>query len=145
MKRILSLLVLIILPSVYCMANDSYDTLRYYLSKSELVLFGTIVNEPVGLIDEEGVVNYITDFMVKEVLKGETIISGDTLKVNIIRHELSPEDRLPLIRQHSDCILFLNKARKGDIPEWLTSDFWFAVQYPSLSLATSLKQLNQEK
>ncbi len=119
-------------------ADDSDDTLRYYLSKTELCVGGTIVTEPIGIVDEAGIVNYACDFAVSEVLKGE--LKDRKIRVNVIRHEIAEADRLPSLKEGAKCILFL-KAQPRSIPPWATVDFWFGYQSYSSAMARGLKRV----
>ena len=130
-------------PSLAC-ADDSDDTLKFYLSKSDVVLQGTILNRPAAVIDELGVSNYYCEFKVSDVLKGDPKLNGTTVKLNIIRFETDKKDHHPLIEKDAESILFL-KQSKDNVPRLETADFWFGVQYPSPWLAKSLKRLAKDK
>ena len=125
-------------------ADASNDPLKLLLSKSDLVVLGTITNEPIEIELESGVPNYICEFQVEDVLKGDTTLKGRVIAVNIMRFEMEAKDKHPLIKKGSECILFL-KADKPHIPSWVTADFWFGVQYPSPWMARDLKQLALEQ
>ena len=96
MKAISSLIAVLFLLSGVCHADDSDDTLQLYLSKSDLVVLGTIVTEPMGLYDEAGVPNYICEFKVSDVCKGDTKLKDTTIRVNIKRFEMDKKDHHPL-------------------------------------------------
>jgi hypothetical protein len=51
-------------------ADSGDDTLRFFLSKYDLVVLGEITSQSVGISSEAGFVNYPCDFLVAEVLKG---------------------------------------------------------------------------
>ncbi|MCH7725931.1 MAG: hypothetical protein IH991_05540 [Planctomycetes bacterium] len=125
-------------------ADDGDDTLRFYLSKSDLVVRGVIVSTPIGEIDEVGVVNYICEFKIAEVLKGKKP-SKSPMAVNVIRFEMGKDDRVPFLKKGGKCILFLKQARRGTIPAWHTVDMWFGIQRPSPWMVRSLKRLAGEK
>ena len=125
-------------------ASDSDDTLTYYRSKSDLIVLGRITSEPKGIVDEAGVPNYICDFMVTDLLKGQTGSTNNNIRVNIIQCELDPKDHSLLIKKDAECILFLKRAPIRDTPEWNTSDFWFGIQNPSSCMIRALKMLDQE-
>ena len=118
-------------------ADDSDDTLRFYLSKSDLVISGSITSEPIGLSSESGVVGYGCDFTVVDVLAGDVSVKGKTIKVTIGRFESDAKDKHPLVKKGSECILFL----KGQG----TTDYWFGIQQLSPSMVKSLKRLAKEK
>jgi len=119
------------------------DTLKYFLSKSDLVVMGKIVSDPIGINHELGVPNFICDFRVQDVLKGDGKLKDQVIKVNITRFEMEPKDKLPVIKKDGECILFL-KREEPNVPTWGTADFWFGVQHPSPWLARSLKRLAAE-
>jgi len=125
-------------------ADSSDDTLKFYLKKSDLVVLGTIKSDLIGVSEEVGVLNYVCEFKVAEVLKGDPELKSKTIHVNIMRFELDPKDKHPLIRKDADCILFLKQEGEGTIPNWITTDFWFGIQQPSPSMAKSLKRLAAE-
>jgi hypothetical protein len=122
-------------------ADSGDDTLRSYLKKSALVVLGEITSEPIGMSTEAGVLNYICDFRIAEVLDGERP-ADDTIRVAIIRFENSDADRIPELKQGSRWILFLKSAPRGATPVWETADVWFGVQRPSPWMARSLKRLS---
>ncbi len=141
MKRIILVLWLFMFVIVLStFADEGDDTLKYFLSKSDCVASGTIISEPIGVVYEAGVVEYICDFKVTEVLKGDAMTNGVTARVVIVRFEQDASDRHPLIKKGGDCILYL-KTASGSIPKLRTADFWFGVQYPNSSLMRSLKRL----
>jgi len=146
MKRI-ALLVLVcsVLTPFLAVADSGDDTLRLYLSKSDLVILGTIVSEPMGITDESGVPNYICEFKVSDVCKGNAELKDNTIKVNIKRFEMKDEDHHPLIKKDAECILFLKQEPKGNTPTWTTSDFWFGIQHPIPWMLNSLKRLTKQK
>ena len=129
--------------SARVLADDSDDTLRYYLSKADLVVAGQIENEPLGASKEAGVLHYSCEFKIVEVLKGKSPAAGP-IRVALVRFEIDPKDKLPFLKQGGECILFLRET-PGSIPHWKTADFWFgAVQY-SPWMAHSLKRLAQSE
>ena len=138
--RMVKALGLVLGLAVPAFADDGDDTLRFFLSKSELVVLGEITSEPHGVWDEKGVVNYICDFRIAEVLKGKKP-GTDTVAVNIVQFELDKEDRLPGLKKGTKWIVFLKSAPDGAKPPWRTADFWFGVQRPSPWMAQSLKRL----
>lgn len=124
-------------------ADESDDTLRFYLSKSDLVVTGHIASEPAGITHELGVVNYPVQFAVAGVIKGDTGLTGKTVSVNIVRFELNDADRSPLLRKNGHCLLFLKPAAP-DTPAWQTADMWFGIQTASPWLTRSLKRVATE-
>jgi len=145
MKYSVLILALLILPAFICFADTSDDTLNFYLSKSDLVVVGKIVSEVGAVIDELGVPNYICDFEIQDVIKGDEGLKDRTIKINIMRFEIDKEDKHPFIKKDSKCLLFLKKANEGNTPAWETADFWFGIQHPFPTMIKSLKRLAKEK
>jgi hypothetical protein len=125
------------------LADDGDDTLRGWMAKADLVVAGTIANEPIGITHETGVPNYLCDFKVADVLQGDATLAGQTLAVNIVRFELVAKDKSPLVKKDAQCILFLKNV-SPDKPVWQTADFWFGLQPASPWLALALKRLDAE-
>ena len=143
MKKILMSLLLFVALAGIVKADESDDTLRHYLSKSNLVAVGIIPPNSSARIEELGVPNYICDFRIKEVIKGDSQLEGKNIRVNIMRFETQEKDKNPLIKNGGECILFLrNVAPK--IPSWETADFWFGIQSYSPWMAKSLKRIVRE-
>jgi hypothetical protein len=144
MKTLVLSLILTSLLTLTCRADESDDTLKFYLSKSDLVVVGRIVSEAGAVIWEFGVPNYICDFEIQDVIKGDENPKDKKIKVNIMRFEMDKEDKHPLIKKDSKCILFLKKTG-NDTPSYKTADFWFGIQYPFPWMIKSLKRLAKEK
>ncbi len=141
MKFLLLLTSLVVVLPVHASSGD--DTLKFYLSKSDLVVMGQITSEPIGIVDETGVPNYACEFRVQDVLKGGGKVKDQVIKVDIMRFEMSAKDKHPLIKKDGECILFL-KGPAPNTPIWVTADFWFGVQYPSPRLARSVKNVAEK-
>jgi hypothetical protein len=148
-RGVLTLGLLVCLFSGVALADDGDDTLRMYLSKSDVVLLGEFTADPLaGAIKELGVIHYQAEFKISQLLKGESLGErrvGGTIKVNIVRFEQEPEDRLPELKQGGNCILFLKCNDRQATPSYITSDVWFGVQRPSPWMATSLSRLAAEQ
>ena len=145
MKRIAIIVAALALAVSLCHADDGDDTLRLYLSKSDLVVLGTIVSEPEGHWLEAGVPNYICEFKVLDVCKGDAKLTGKTINVNIKRFEMHKKDRHPRIKKDAECILFLEQEGEGNTPHWVTTDFWFGIQHPIPWMIRSLKRLAKQE
>ena len=141
MKNIVLLSVVLTLATGLCFADD---TLKSYLGKSELVVIGKITTLSVGEYKAIGVLYSTCEFRIADVLKGDASLKAKTIRVKVKRYELSAEDKHPLLKKDSECILFLKNAGTKENPSWKTADFWFAIQYPSPMMASSLKQLAKE-
>lgn len=139
-SMIVSIVIGLLVPAGL-LADEGDDTLRFYLSKSELVVSAEFLVEPSGHYDEMGVINYVLEVKVLEVLKGKLPAKANRLRLSIVRFEMKDEDKHPSMKKGSRCILFLKSARKGSIPAWTNADMWFAVQPHSPWMARSLKRL----
>ena len=139
MKMLTSAVALaLLLPSVV-IADDSDDTLKFYLEKSDLVVLGTII-ELWGIpMHGKGVVQPWTyEFRVTDVLKGDNDLKGKAIKFDIPRFMKDEKDVDPLLKKGSECIVFLKDS--GD-SSWETADIWFGVHYPSPTMVESIKRL----
>lgn len=124
-------------------AEESEDTLRLYLSKSELVVTGSIQSDPMGVVDKKGFVAYLCQFKVDDVLKGDAALKGTVIWVGINRHETGAQDKHPLIKMGGECLLFLKSSQQNS-PTWVTADSWFGIQHTGPSLSRSLKRVAGE-
>lgn len=141
MNRSVSFLLIGLFGFTFAKADTSDDTLRLFLTKSDLIVDGVIASAPIGESGEAGVINYVCDFNVGDVIKGDQDLRGKTIRVSIVRFENVPADHHPLIRDQGRCRLFLRRERAGALPRWSTADFWFGVQHPFPWMARSLRRL----
>jgi len=144
-KLIFCFLVATLMLQAIAKADDSDDTLKFYLSKSDLIVLGNIISILVAFMSESGVPNYNCKLKVADVIKGDISLKGKIIDVSILRFEIHKKDHHPLIKKDAECILFLKKTSQGTVPAWVTSDFWFGVQYPSPWMVRSLKRLAKKK
>jgi hypothetical protein len=136
---------LVFVLSASAHADSGDDTLRFFLSRSDLVVVVTITSDPQAIPKEAGAVHYNCNAAVAEVLKGAGEASPkDELSVSIIRLEREAEDKVPYLKKGGKCILFL-KSAGVKVPYWESADVWFGVQRHSPWMARSLKRLAQEK
>jgi hypothetical protein len=124
-------------------AEDSDDTLRFYLAKSELVVTGSIQSEPAGIVDMKGFVAYLCQFRVHDVLKGDAALKGTVFWVGIDRHEVGEQDKHHLIKMGGESLLFLKRSKQKS-PTWVTADSWFGIQHPGPSLSRALRRVAGE-
>ncbi len=138
---------LICLAAPITMADEGDDTLKFFLSRSELIVSGRITTDPTGMSEEVGVFNYTCEFQIQDVLKGDTSLKGRDINVRIIRFERDARDKHPLIKKDKECILFLKSAPNASptAPAWVTADCWFGVQEPGPWMARSLKRLTAQR
>jgi hypothetical protein len=144
MKMLTVLAAFFALVSGVCYADESDDTLRFFLSKADLIVLGTVTSEPTERVEEEGVPSYLCEFTVSDVCKGDITLRSKTVKVSIKRFERDKKDHHPLIKKDAECILFLKKAPERTTPQWVTADFWLGVQYPSPWMVKSIKRLAKQ-
>lgn len=126
-------------------ADEGDDTLRFYLSRSDVAVVGSIVGKPQLTIDERGVANFYCDVRVADICHGDAKYLGKTIHVNIHRFWNPGEKLHPLIKKDAECLLFLKLESDGAIPEFATADFWFGLQHPSESMARSLKRISAKQ
>lgn len=135
---------LVSILTITSFVHGSEDTLRYFLSKSDLVVLGEITTDTAGAQEEVGVVHYGCHFKIADVLSGNKP-AEESIQVTITRFELHEADRLPELKKGCKCILFLRNVGPNDRPMWETSDAWFGFQRPSPSMAKTLKRLAAEE
>ena len=131
--------LVLILTAAVC-AYGSEETLRYFLAKSDLVVLGEIASEPTRTSEEVGVVYYLCDFQIADVLSARKP-TEESIRVKITRFEADEADRMPELKKGCRCILLLKNVGGNEQPKWETADVWFGFQRPSPSLATTLKRL----
>lgn len=141
MKSILFLTLFSLLtPAIAPRPQPGDDTLTFYLKKSDLVVIGKVMNAPVGVSFELGVIEYLCEIKVGDVLKGDPTLEGTTIKARIVRFMKDPRDAHPLLAKGAECTVFL-EGRANGTPAWKSADPWFALQSPSPWMARSLKRL----
>src|SRR5580704_16165252 len=136
MRYMIALGLALVLPGLV-VAGDLEETLRFYLSKSDVVVLGEFTSEPIRKSPNKFTTHYQADFKIAQLLKweapGESRI-GRTIKVHIVRTELGPEDRLPELKKGGKCLLFLECRNPRPTPSYITADIWFGIQRPSPSM-----------
>jgi hypothetical protein len=136
--------LVVVLSSVYCggIAQDNDDILKRLLAKSNAAVVGKITSIRGVDEGEVGVLRYNCVISVSEILKGDRTLKS--IYVSIKRYELEESDRLIDLKTDSKYILFLKKARAGNVPNWETADAWFGVHRHGPLMARELKQLAGE-
>jgi hypothetical protein len=149
MKRILAALTiaaLVLFGILAASAGEGDDTLRFFLAKSDLVVSGTISSNSIVVTTDPGMPNYLFEFQVDDVLKGEVDLKGKLIRVNIRRFEGGPNWKgHPLLKDGAHCVLFLKGVKKPSLPAWGEADPWFSVQPANPSMTESLKRLAAAK
>ena len=144
MRSLLIFVSVLTVPLSYkVFASEGDDTLRYFLSKSDLAVAGRVASEPVGISSEMGVVEYVMDFQIADVLHGNVAVDGD-LRLGVVRFELRPGDELSWLKKGAKAILFL-KSSPGDRRGWVSADPWFGIQPDNHLMTQSLKRLAAER
>jgi hypothetical protein len=123
-------------------ADEGDDTLRHFLSKSDIVLVGKIATEPEVHASDGGSAKYLFGFAVTESLKGE--IADNYLNATIVHPESSADDKLTWLKKKSKALLFLRNAGDREHPNWIGADVWLSVQPYNQRMACSLKRLAAE-
>jgi hypothetical protein len=149
MKRFFPLLTvagLLLLGTRAASTEEGDDTLRFSLAKSDLVVSGTINSNSIVVTTDPGTPNYLFDFQVDDVLKGEVGLKGKLIQVSIKRFEGGRNWKgHPLLKDGARCILFLRGVKPPSVPAWREVDPWFSVQPANLSMSESLKRLAAAK
>jgi hypothetical protein len=140
---VLGFVVVLVATSFACGGDD---TLRFFLSKSDLVVFGEITSEPAQASEEVGVVYYFCDFTITEVLKSNQPIGiADPIHVNIVRLEREQGDRAPELKKGCVAILFLKTVGDDKNPRWETSDVWFGFQRATPGMRDALRRVVKDE
>jgi hypothetical protein len=126
-------------------ADKSDHTLHRWLSRSDLVVIGTVANNPVAVVSAKGVLNYHWAFKVADVCKGNADLRGESISVSTTRIEIDEKDLHPLIKKDAESILFLKNEGTEEKPNWVTADYWFGIQRPSPWMVKSIKRLVRQK
>ena len=130
---------------------DSNATLRVCVSKSDLVVYGTILSEPEPEDAGAGSIKWRFKFTIKETLHGEKP-ELDTLDVTLLRFKTHKEDHPSYLARDSECILFLQNANarpdglaSKESPVWQSSDKRFGIQPYEGMLAQSIQELSEAR
>lgn len=149
MNRILPALTiaaLVLFGILAASAGEGDETLRFFLAKSDLVVSGTINSNSVVVTTDPGIPNYLFEFQVDDVLKGEVGLKGKLIRVSIRRFEGGRNWKgHPLLKDGAQCILFLRGVKPPSLPAWREADPWFSVQPANPSMTESLKRLAAAK
>lgn len=137
MKRVVVLLALLLVPVSSAMAQG-FDTLEYYMSKSDLVASATLASSlsaGLGYSTKAGEFYVFCDFKIEEVLFG-TGPKTNLIEVCIVKAAtLGRSENWPYLKHNPKCILFLK--RKGS--RWWTADPWFGIQPDNIAMAHGVK------
>jgi hypothetical protein len=137
MRRTIILAALISLSLVTLGRGDDGDeTLRYYLSRSPLVVVAEI--QSTVITGNNGVMKYSCFSTVLRVLKGN--FKDKTMRPSIERFEAATYERPAYLNWGSHCIFFLKPDAQGQLA---SVDPWFGVEPYSDRLANSLSRLSQ--
>jgi hypothetical protein len=121
-------------------ARASEDTLRYYLSKSELSVTAEIVSDPVTQSSADGVSSTVFQAKVIAVLIGDATLVETIVEVRMDWRG-TDEDKPSNLERTGKCILFLAKSKKESKEIWQTVDTWFGFQSMSRAMAAELSRL----
>lgn len=126
-------------------ANEDDDTLRFFLSKSPLVISGEITS-PVRQIQIKGMTYYSFDFKVREVVKGK-LAAAKLVHVRINRTEYYTAEESTFLKEGSSCILFLKPLEiKGlEKSSWQSADLWFGAQPYNYEMLERLKRVSEKE
>ena len=136
--------VVVLVATSFAYGGD--DTLKFFLSKSDLVVFGEITSETAPVSEEVGAVYYFCDFTITEVLKSNRSIGiADPIRVNIVRREREQGDRAPELKKGCVSILFLKNVGDDKKPRWETSDVWFGFQRATPGMRDALRRVVEDE
>lgn len=138
-----ALALVLLTTTTSAFADDSDDTLAFYLAKSDVVIRGKIMNEPTGISDEAGVVHCLCAVEVIDEVYNPGWNFGKRVAVEVIRFEMGDADRHPLVKKDRECLLFLKRKPRCESPDWQTADFWFGVQRPTPRKIQAIKRLGE--
>ncbi len=136
-----TLTLTLVIPTWQASGDDGDETIRFYLSRSKMVVAGEIKTEPIRSVKEAGVVSYRFEFQVSHHITGP--VPGPSIPVNVIRHELTEDDAIPPLKKGKKCILFLKPTGDWVIPTWESVDAWFGVQSDSAAMHKALGRFTQ--
>ena len=111
MKIISAICSLCILIGLTARADDSDDTLRFYVKKSDIIVSGAVVSEPKGLVDESGIINWVCTFKVAETLHGSKP-DAEMIDVNIVRFEIDAKDKPSYLKKDAEHTV--QECRQGE-------------------------------
>ncbi|HUY88686.1 MAG TPA: hypothetical protein VMV10_08125 [Pirellulales bacterium] len=148
-------IVVLCLPMAAARAEDGDDTLKYYLSRSSLVVSGELTSHPVAMGFEIGESQYSFKVKVAKVLKGNAPadLSARLARIELRRDapaglsfglahpELRRDDRLAWLKKGTHVIVFL-RERDDVLGALRGADPWFAVQPASDTMERSLARLS---
>lgn len=134
------LLISIALLIPFIARANSDETLKSWLGQSDLVVTARFTERIIAIQDRAGIIEYVCDVAIQEVIKGDATLADQTIAVALIMYQSGPQDKHPLIQAGSSCILFLqtDETRK---PIYVSVDPWFSIQYPFIGLTKELKRL----
>lgn len=128
--------------AAYVATEPSLATLQSHLDRSKLCVSG-VFTEVLGVEAESGVVHYVCEFKVSDVIAGKC--NDKDIRVAFVRAEIKDEDKLPFLKEGGRCILFLNgptgqaqSLRGGRINVFTLADQKFGTQEYSDSLARAI-------
>lgn len=136
---------MLIVPSAALFADDGDDTLRYYLSKSSLVVSGEITEGPRMTFMDASVIRYSFRLKITKIMKGSVKENElkDGLGVSAIHPEIDKRERLAFVKKGERVILFL-REREDKFGGWEGVDPWFGVQQHNELMEDALERLHAE-
>jgi hypothetical protein len=139
MRYLFAPVLALLLPGLV-VASDTEETLRYYLTKSDVIVIGEFATEPVGKEPNEEFRYYQADFKITEIVKWDAPVEprvGMTVKVHLL---VPAGEQRPELKKGGACMLFLGCREVQPTPSFITADLWFGVQRPSPGLAKALSR-----
>ena len=125
-------------------ADMDDPTLDYYLSRSEMVVAGAMVNDVTVGFANGRTISHLGDFKVAEAIKGN-VVASSTISIEVAQRDMRP------LKKDEELILFLGnhgaRSRKGTEQApiwetlWQTDDLDFGKLPSSPGLVAALKRL----
>jgi hypothetical protein len=128
----------------FAMNRPPDSVLKFWLSKSDLVVAGKFTSTTTGGKIHEFLVAHLCGVEIEEVLKGDPKLKAKNLQVNIVR-PLKTELQTDVgFFKDSQCILFLKKDANGPT-SFVSTEVGSVVLHPNASLVRDLKEIAGQK
>ncbi|CAM2969220.1 hypothetical protein [Rariglobus hedericola] len=121
-------------------ADTDDDTIQFLLKKSMVVVDGTIEASPMGVFNEDGVIDYVIKLTDAKSLVGGTVPLR--ISISASRFYESEKDELPLLKKGQRGIFFL-VLKPNNTPVYRASDLWISIQPYSVPLERRILALTK--
>jgi len=130
--KIISLIVIALAAAQFAWCQPGDDTLRFYLSKSNMVIAGEM---------QEGICSTSSFQACSFSIRVDEAFKGGAVRGDIVAFQTESfwgDYALPCHAEHAKCIVFLTPGKETG--HWKVADPWFGMQNYSSFLATSIKR-----